>query len=80
MMGGSWPRWRWTAATSALAWPWSSPSAGRVPGGLAGWLGGNAIRAGLLAKEAAEEEERVAAAIHRGLASIPERIGFHIGR
>ena len=41
---------------------------------------GNAIRAGLLAKEAAEEEERIAPAIHRGLASIPERIGFHIGR
>ena len=56
------------------------PQAGRVPGGLAGWAGGNAIRAGLLAKEAAEEEQRVASAIHRGLASIPERIGFHIGR
>ena len=56
------------------------PQRERVPGGLAGWAGGNAIRAGLLAKEAAEEEERVAGAIHRGLASIPERIGFHIGR
>jgi glycine/D-amino acid oxidase-like deaminating enzyme len=56
------------------------PSPGRVPGGLPGWVGGNAIRAGLLAKEAAEEEQRIAPAIHRGLASIPERIGFHIGR
>ncbi len=56
------------------------PSPGRVPGGLPGWLGGNAIRAGLLAKEAAEEEESIAPAIHRGLAAIPERIGFHIGR
>ena len=56
------------------------PQPERVPGGLAGWAGGNAIRAGMLAKEAAEEEELVAHAIHRGLASIPERIGFHIGR
>ena len=56
------------------------PDPARVPGGLPGWAGGNAIRAGLLAKEAAEEEERIARAIHRGLASIPERIGFHIGR
>ncbi len=56
------------------------PDPARVPGGLPGWAGGTAIRAGLLAKEAAEEEERIAPAIHRGLASIPERIGFHIGR
>jgi glycine/D-amino acid oxidase-like deaminating enzyme len=56
------------------------PDPARVPGGLPGWAGGNAIRAGMLAKEAAEEEERIAGAIHRGLASIPERIGFHIGR
>jgi hypothetical protein len=56
------------------------PSPPRVPAGLPGWFGGNAIRAGLLAKEAAEEEERIASALHRGLAGIPERIGFHIGR
>jgi glycine/D-amino acid oxidase-like deaminating enzyme len=56
------------------------PDPPRVPGGLPGWAGGNAIRAGLLAKEAAEEEERIASAIHRGLAAIPERVGFHIGR
>ena len=52
----------------------------RVPTGLAGWLGGNTIRAGLLAKEAAEEEGRVASALHRGIARIPDLIGFHIGR
>jgi glycine/D-amino acid oxidase-like deaminating enzyme len=51
-----------------------------VPSGLASWLGGNAIRAGLVAKEAAEEAESVAGPLSRGLASIPERIGFHIGR
>ena len=56
------------------------PEPARVPTGLAGWLGGNTIRAGLLAKEAAEEEGRVASAVHRGLARIPELIGFHIGR
>jgi glycine/D-amino acid oxidase-like deaminating enzyme len=51
-----------------------------VPSGLASWLGGNAIRAGLVAKEAAEDTETVAGPLSRGLASIPERIGFHIGR
>ena len=56
------------------------PAGDRVPGGLPGFIGGNAIRAGLLAKESAEEREQVAHPIHRGLASIPERIGFHIGR
>ncbi|MBM3666718.1 MAG: FAD-dependent oxidoreductase [Actinobacteria bacterium] len=56
------------------------PDPARVPGGMAGWVGGNAIRAGLVAKEAAEEEERVAAAIHRGLARVPELVGVHIGR
>jgi glycine/D-amino acid oxidase-like deaminating enzyme len=52
----------------------------RVPAGLASWLGGNAIRAGLLAKEAAEERGEAADHLSRGLAAIPERIGFHIGR
>ena len=60
--------------------PLVEPEPMRVPGGLAGWVGGNAIRAGMLAKEAAEEEGAVAPALHRGLAAIPERIGFHIGR
>ena len=41
---------------------------------------GNAIRHGLLAKEEAEEEQRAASALHRGLAAVPELIGFHIGR
>jgi glycine/D-amino acid oxidase-like deaminating enzyme len=52
----------------------------RVPAGLAGWLGGNAIRAGLVAKEGAEERGEAADPLSRGLAAIPERIGFHIGR
>ncbi|HET8975249.1 MAG TPA: FAD-dependent oxidoreductase, partial [Solirubrobacterales bacterium] len=56
------------------------PNPVKVPTGFAGWLGGNTIRAGLLAKETAEEEGRVASALHRGIARIPELIGFHIGR
>jgi len=47
---------------------------------VASWLGGNAIRAGLVAKEAAEQAEAPVGPLSRGLASIPERIGFHIGR
>ena len=56
------------------------PAPRRVPTGLASWLGGNAIRAGLVAKEAAEENGTTAAPLSRGLAAIPRRIGFHIGR
>src|SRR5262245_64366588 len=56
------------------------PEPRRVPAGLASWLGGNAIRAGLVAKEAAEERGAVADPVSRGLASIPQRIGVHIGR
>jgi glycine/D-amino acid oxidase-like deaminating enzyme len=56
------------------------PDSHRVPTGLASWLGGNAIRAGLVMKEAAEEEGAVADPLSRALAAIPERIGFHIGR
>ncbi len=51
-----------------------------VPAGFASWLGGNVIRAGLVSKEAAEERGDPASPISRGLAAIPERIGFHIGR
>jgi glycine/D-amino acid oxidase-like deaminating enzyme len=56
------------------------PAPRRVPTGLVSWLGGNAIRAGLVAKEAAEENGATAGPLSRGLAAIPERIGFHIGR
>jgi glycine/D-amino acid oxidase-like deaminating enzyme len=60
--------------------PLVEPDPRLVPTGLALWLGGNAIRAGLVVKEAAEERGTVAGALSRGLAAIPERIGFHIGR
>ena len=60
--------------------PLVEPEPRRVPTGLASWIGGNAIRAGLVAKEAAEEQGTVPGPLSRGLAAIPERIGFHIGR
>ncbi len=44
------------------------------------WLGGTVIRAGLLRKERAEEGGREPDPISRGLAAVPELIGFHIGR
>ena len=56
------------------------PEPRRVPTGLLSWLGGNAIRAALVAKEAAEERGAAADPLSRTLAGIPERIGFHIGR
>jgi len=56
------------------------PAPRRVPTGLTSWLGGNTIRAGLVAKEAAEERGAVADPLSSALAAIPERIGFHIGR
>ncbi|HET9120904.1 MAG TPA: FAD-binding oxidoreductase, partial [Solirubrobacterales bacterium] len=56
------------------------PDPRRVPAGFASWLGGNAIRAGLVTKEAAEENGAVADPISRALAALPERLGFHIGR
>jgi glycine/D-amino acid oxidase-like deaminating enzyme len=56
------------------------PAPRSVPTGVASWAGGNAIRAGLVAKEAAEERGETARPLSRALAAIPERIGFHIGR
>ena len=56
------------------------PEPRRVPTGLPSWLGGNAIRAGLVAKEDAEERGTTSGPLSRGLAAIPERIGIHIGR
>jgi glycine/D-amino acid oxidase-like deaminating enzyme len=60
--------------------PIVEPKPRRVPTGVTGWLGGNAIRAGLVAKEAAEENGATAGPLSRALAAVPERIGFHVGR
>lgn len=56
------------------------PSPPRVPPEPFHWLGGEAIRAGLLRKESAELDGRRPDPISSVLARIPELIGFHIGR
>jgi hypothetical protein len=44
------------------------------------WIGGEAIRAGIVRKENAELAGHAADPISSLLARIPELIGFHIGR
>jgi glycine/D-amino acid oxidase-like deaminating enzyme len=56
------------------------PSPHRVPPEPFHWLGGEAIRLGILAKENAELTGRPPSKIASAVARIPERIGFHIGR
>jgi glycine/D-amino acid oxidase-like deaminating enzyme len=60
--------------------PMVDPSPQRVPPEPFHWLGGNAIRRGIMAKEKAEAEGRDPHPISAALARIPELIGFHIGR
>ena len=52
----------------------------RVPPEPFHWIGGEAIRLGLLAKEEAELAGRPPGRIARAIAKVPELIGFHIGR
>jgi glycine/D-amino acid oxidase-like deaminating enzyme len=63
---------------SSLAFVDPSPS--RVPPEPFHWIGGEAIRAGILRKEQAELEDRRPDPISSLLARIPQLIGFHIGR
>jgi glycine/D-amino acid oxidase-like deaminating enzyme len=56
------------------------PSPPRMPTGLPGWLGGNAVRAAVIRLEAARRNGGEGDAVSRALATLPERIGFHIGR
>jgi glycine/D-amino acid oxidase-like deaminating enzyme len=56
------------------------PSPPRVPPEPFHWLGGEAIRAGIAAKEEAELAGREPGRISSLLARVPELIGFHIGR
>src|SRR4051794_17069270 len=44
------------------------------------WLGGNLIRAGIEAKERAEEADRRPAPLARAVARVPSLLGVHIGR
>jgi glycine/D-amino acid oxidase-like deaminating enzyme len=52
----------------------------RVPPEPFHWVGGEAIRLGLLEKEEAEMEGRQPGRVASAVAKVPELIGFHIGR
>ena len=52
----------------------------RVPPEPFNWIGGEAIRLGLLAKEEAELADRAPGKIASAVAAVPKLIGFHIGR
>jgi glycine/D-amino acid oxidase-like deaminating enzyme len=56
------------------------PSPPRMPTGLPGWLGGNAIRAAMVRLETARRQGGEGDPFSRALATLPERMGFHIGR
>jgi glycine/D-amino acid oxidase-like deaminating enzyme len=60
--------------------PIVDPSPQRVPPEPFHWLGGSAIRAGIMSKERAEGEGRSPGKVASALARVPELIGFHIGR
>ena len=60
--------------------PIVDPSPQRIPPEPFHWLGGNAIRHGIMAKERAEGVGRRPHPLSSALAVIPELIGFHIGR
>jgi glycine/D-amino acid oxidase-like deaminating enzyme len=56
------------------------PSPHRVPPEPFHWIGGEAIRLGILAKENAELAGRRPSRLASTVAKVPELIGFHIGR
>jgi glycine/D-amino acid oxidase-like deaminating enzyme len=56
------------------------PATPRMPPEPFQWIGGEAIRAGIIAKENAELAGRAPGLIPSAVARIPELIGFHIGR
>jgi glycine/D-amino acid oxidase-like deaminating enzyme len=60
--------------------PIVDPSPQRVPPEPFHWIGGSAIRAGIMSKEKAEDEGRTPSFIASAVAKVPELIGFHIGR
>jgi glycine/D-amino acid oxidase-like deaminating enzyme len=60
--------------------PIVAPAPQRVPPEPLHWLGGSAIRAGIMSKERAEGEGRHPHPLSSALAKVPELIGFHIGR
>jgi glycine/D-amino acid oxidase-like deaminating enzyme len=56
------------------------PAAHHVPPEPFHWIGGEAIRLGIMAKERAEMADRPPGKVASAVAKIPELIGFHIGR
>jgi glycine/D-amino acid oxidase-like deaminating enzyme len=60
--------------------PFVDPSPPRVPPEPFHWLGGEAIRIGIMRKEEAELTDHPPDLISSLLARVPELIGFHIGR
>ena len=56
------------------------PSPPRVPPEPFHWIGGEAIRRGIMAKEEAQLEGREPGRLASAVAGVPELIGFHIGR
>jgi glycine/D-amino acid oxidase-like deaminating enzyme len=56
------------------------PKSPRVPPEPFHWIGGEAIRLGILKKEEAEMEDRQPGRLASAVAKVPELIGFHIGR
>ena len=52
----------------------------RIPPEPLGWVGGEAIRLGILAKEEAEMAGREPGRVATAVAGVPKLIGFHIGR
>jgi glycine/D-amino acid oxidase-like deaminating enzyme len=60
--------------------PIVDPAPQRVPPEPFHWLGGTAIRAGIMSKERAEGEGRSPRRIASAVSRVPELIGFHIGR
>jgi glycine/D-amino acid oxidase-like deaminating enzyme len=60
--------------------PFIDPSPPHVPPEPFSWLGGEAIRAGIMRKESAELSDSRPDPISSLLARIPKLIGFHIGR
>lgn len=60
--------------------PFVDPSPPRVPPEPLHWIGGEAIRMGIMRKENAELAGREPDSVSSLLARIPELVGFHIGR
>jgi hypothetical protein len=56
------------------------PSTPKLPPEPLHWLGGEAIRAGIMSKEQAELTGHAPNPLSSLLARIPDLIGFHIGR